>query len=261
MITKETKSIRTNTTVSLPSAFKGETISPVDPNNVCMSIVPRGIKIVSKITSFPEIFILQFFESNYVSDPQLSAIRDLIKMKDPKTHEKSFGYELLLFPIFPECKAAGKNLKHLFSKNQIGNIPETKELNKSVQLDFWGTINYLNESQNYVLMAVDRFLRWPSAMVCGNNRSDKIMKFLEKKYIANHGVPRKIHMHQETSFMSNGVKAFCNGEGIEDIKSPVNDHRATGCIERTIDSFKNSILTFEQERHPKPLEKKDRKSP
>ena len=82
------------------------------------------------------------------------------------------------------------------------------------------------------------------------------MKFLEKKYIANHGVPRKIHMHQETSFMSNGVKAFCNGEGIEDIKSPVNDHRATGCIERTIDSLKNSILTFEQERHPKPLEKK-----
>ena len=100
-ITKETRSIRTNTTVSLPSAFIGETISPVDPNNVCMSIVPRGIKIVSEITSFPELFMLQFFESNYVSDPKLSAIRDLIKMKDPKTHEKSFGYELLLFPI---CK-------------------------------------------------------------------------------------------------------------------------------------------------------------
>ena len=103
-------------------------------------------------------------------------------------------------------------------------------------------------------MAVDRFSRWPSAMVCGNNRSDKILKFL-KKYITNHGVPRKIQVDQGTSFMSNEIKAFCNGEGIEIIKSPVNDHRATGCVERTIGSLKNSILTFAQEKNPEPLEK------
>ena len=49
-ITKETRSIKTNTTLSLPSAFIGETIPPVDPNTVCMSIVPRSYKVVSKIT-------------------------------------------------------------------------------------------------------------------------------------------------------------------------------------------------------------------
>ena len=43
--------------------------------------------------------------------------------------------------------------------------------------------------------------------------------------------------------------------GIEIIKSPVNDHRATGCVERTIGSLKNSILTFAQEKNPEPLEK------
>ena len=96
-ITKETRSIRTNTTVSLPSAFKSEKISPVDPNKVCMSIVPRVIKIVSKITSFPELFILQFFESNYVSDPQLRAIRDLIKMKDPKPTKKVLAMNCYYF--------------------------------------------------------------------------------------------------------------------------------------------------------------------
>ena len=31
-ITEETRSVRTSTTLSLPSAFKGETIPPVDPN-------------------------------------------------------------------------------------------------------------------------------------------------------------------------------------------------------------------------------------
>ena len=111
-----------------------------------------------------------------------------------------------------------------------------------------------------MLVAVDRFSCWPSAMVCGNNRSDKILKFL-KSYIANHGVPRKIHVDQGTSFMSNEIKAFCNGEGIEIIKSHVNDHRATGCVERTIGSLKNSILTFVQEKHPELFEKNDRKSP
>ena len=56
----------------------------------------------------------------------------------------------------PECTAAGKNLKTILRKNQLGNIPEQEEPNESVQLDFWGPINYLNESQ-YVLVAVDRF--------------------------------------------------------------------------------------------------------
>ena len=68
-------------------------------------------------------------------------------------------------------------------------------------------------------------------------------------------MPRKIHVDHGTSFMSNEIKAFCHGEIIEIIKSPVNDHRATGCVERTIGSLKNSILTFVQEKHPEPLEK------
>ena len=114
----------------------------------------------------------------------------------------------------PECTSAGKNLKPLLNKNQLGNISEPKEPNESVQLDFWGLINYSNKSQKHELVAADRFSRWPSAMVCGNNRSDRIMKFL-KTYIVNHGVPREIHVDQGTSFISNEVKALCNGEWIE----------------------------------------------
>ena len=78
-------------------------------------------------------------------------------------------------------------------------------------------------------------------MVWGNNRADKILKIL-KAFISNHGVPRKIHVDQGTNFMSRDVKAFCNGEGIVIVQSPLNDHRATGCVERTIGSLKNSIL-------------------
>ena len=73
-----------------------------------------------------------------------------------------------------ECTLAGKNLKSMCSKNDKGKIPEPKEPNESVQLDFWGPINYLKECKKYFLVAVDRFSRWPSALVCNSNRSDKI---------------------------------------------------------------------------------------
>ena len=97
-ITKETKSVRANTTFSLSSAFTGETIPPVDPNSICMSIIPRYCKIVNKITSLPDLFNLKFIKSYYVSDPQLSAIRDLIVSQEPNVHEKNYCYEPLLFP-------------------------------------------------------------------------------------------------------------------------------------------------------------------
>ena len=55
------------------------------------------------------------------------------------------------------------------------------------------------------------------------------------------------------NFMSNDVETFCSTEGIEIVKSPVNDHRAAGCVERTIGSLKNSILTHAKEKNPEPL--------
>ena len=140
------------------------------------------------------------------------------------------------------------------SKDDIGKIPEPKEPNESVQLDFWGPINYWKASKRYFLVAVDRFSRWPLAMVCNSNRSDKIIKFL-KAYIIAHGVPRQIPVDQGTNFMSKEVRAFCHEQGIEIRISPVNDHRAIGCVERTIGSIKSSVITYAREDKPEPLDR------
>ena len=72
-----------------------------------------------------------------------------------------------------QCTEAGKNLKSLLLKGDMGKVPEPREPNECIQLDFWGPINYLNESKKYVLVATDRFSRWPSAMVTTTNTSDK----------------------------------------------------------------------------------------
>ena len=97
------------------------------------------------------------------------------------------------------------------TKEDLGKILEQREPNEAKQLFFWGPISYVNESKKYVIVAVDRFSRWPSAMVCNTNRSDKILKFL-KSFIINHGVPRRTHVNQGTNFLSKDVKAFCNNQ-------------------------------------------------
>ena len=74
------------------------------------------------------------------------------------------------------------------------------------------------------------------------------------QYISQHSVPRKIFMDQGSSFTSKAIKSFCNSEGIEIVYAPVNDHRATGCVERTIDSLKNSVLTYAKEKDSGNLE-------
>ena len=316
-VTTEVRSTKSNTIISIPSVYPGESYSPVTPENRVMSIIPRNCKVVNKQNALQELFNLRFIESQYNSDSQLQAIIEMIKCKDPDLHTKiaamskyyaqytqdfhvkdgclwmdgrlvipktlqaavnnrlhyyhhwkSNMFEAAKDIWYPymfrssatiagncqECTLAGKNLKNMCSKGDVGKISEPKELNECVQLDFWGPINYLNESKKYVLVAVDRFSRWPSAMVCNSNRSDKIVKFL-KAHIIAHGVLRQIRVDQGTNFMSKEVRTFCHKEGIKILTSPVNDHRATGCVERTIGSLKNSVLTYAREEKPEPLER------
>ena len=219
-VTTEVRSTKTNTIISNPSVYPGESYPPVNPENRVKSNIPRNCKIVSKQTALPELFNLRFIESQYNSDPQLQAIIELIKCKDPQLHSKIaamskyFGQytqdfhardgclwidvrlvipntlqaavanrlhyyhhgkssmydaaKVIWYPYMfrnlatiagncQECTLAGKNLKNMCSKNDIGKIPELREPNESVQLDFWGPIYYLKESKRYVLVAVDRF--------------------------------------------------------------------------------------------------------
>ena len=79
-----------------------------------------------------------------------------------------------------QCTDADKNLKTLLPKGDVRKVPEPREPNECLQLDFCGPISYSNEQKNYVLFATDRFSRWSSAMVATTNTLDKVLKFLDK---------------------------------------------------------------------------------
>ena len=88
-VTTEVRSTKPNTIISMPSVYAGESYPPVNPENRVMSVIPRNCKIVSKQTALPELFNLRFIESQYNSDPQLQAVIELIKCKDPQLHSKN----------------------------------------------------------------------------------------------------------------------------------------------------------------------------
>ena len=129
---------------------------------------------------------------------------------DPPYASKYRGHSKIL----QKCLEAGTNLKPDIPKSDMGETYVPKEPNDLVQLDFWGTVNYVRGRKKYVLVAVDTFSHWPSAYVCSSNKSKNVLKFL-RKYINTHGHPRKLHMDQATGFFSKEIQNFCNYEGID----------------------------------------------
>ena len=111
------------------------------------------------------------------------------------------------------------------------NSPKLKEPNEEVQLDFAGPLYPDKKSYTYLLVAIDRFSKFPSAMVTNSTSSKKVIKFLTE-YSALHGVPQNISLDQATGFTSAEFENFCNNTGINIIPCPIEDHRANGLVER-----------------------------
>ena len=51
-------------------------------------------------------------------------------------------------------------------------------------------------------------------------------------------------MDQGSNFTSKAISKCFKAEGIETVYSPLNNHRAFGCVERTLKNIKNFILTY-----------------
>ena len=58
-ITTEVRSTKTNTIISIPSVYPGESY-PHNPENRVLSVISRNCKVVSEQSALPEVFNLQF---------------------------------------------------------------------------------------------------------------------------------------------------------------------------------------------------------
>ena len=125
------------------------------------------------------------------------------------------------------------------------------EPNQEIQLDFAGPIKSKTRGDVYILVAIDRFSKWPTAQICKNTDTRTVLRFLTT-YFTDNGTPWIIRTDNGSCFKSNEFKQFCDGNNIKRITCTPNLHTGTGLVERTIRTIKSFTranmadgLTFE----------------
>ena len=142
-----------------------------------------------------------------------------------------------------QCTDQGKNLKPIIPKTDLGKLPKLLEPNQEIQLYFAGPLPNESNNEIYILVAVDRFSRYPSAVVHPNCDASTAIDFLQK-YCEFHGIPRSIRCDQAQAFKSKSFDVYCKNKNIKLIFSPTHDHRATGMVERLIQTLKRRLASM-----------------
>ena len=76
------------------------------------------------------------------------------------------------------CLASGKNLKYQLPKNHYGNLKTLTEPGQEIQIDFTGKLH--NKKINgdvQILIAIDRFSKWPTVKICKPPKRKKLLTF------------------------------------------------------------------------------------
>ena len=125
-ITKNTRDSKINTVLSNPSKFPGELFPTVNPNQQTMSVIPRDCKVIKKSQALPELFKLEFVASNIPADVNL--------LRGKEALEKKINLIRLAAEATycQQCTDAGKNLKTLLPRGDVGLIPEPREPNECI---------------------------------------------------------------------------------------------------------------------------------
>ena len=135
----------------------------------------------------------------------------------------------------PSCSASGETLKTQLPQTEISrrNFKRTKP-----RISSGLRIKSKTRRDVYVLVAVDRFSKWPTAQICKNTDSRTVVKF-STKCCSGNDAPTVIRTNNGSCFKSQEFKNYCNGENIQPVQCTPNLHMRTGRVERTIRTIKS----------------------
>ena len=68
----------------------------------------------------------------------------------------------------PSCRTVGKNLRTQLPSWEKNRLQILSELNQATQLDFAGPVKSKTRGDVYLLVAIDRFSKWPTSQICRN---------------------------------------------------------------------------------------------
>ena len=117
------------------------------------------------------------------------------------------------------------------------------EPSEEVQLDFAGPLPDELNRDAYILVAIDKWYKFPTAKVVTNTTAVIAINFMQR-YISKNGVPRRLRYDQAQTFRAKKFKLFCNTNKIKLLFAPVDDHRAIGVVGRMIQNLKRGLAVM-----------------
>ena len=105
------------------------------------------------------------------------------------------------------CTRYGKNVKYLISKNAPNPLSLLTQPGQEVQLDYAGPIENRKGKKIYLLVAIDRFSKFPSVKITKSTSGKCTVKFL-RSYIDTHGIPESICSDQFSGFKGKTLQNF-----------------------------------------------------
>ena len=140
------------------------------------------------------------------------------------------------------CLSSGKRLKYQIPKNESGKLKVPIEPGQEIQIGFTGKVYNKNlNGENQLLIAIDRFSKWPTVNICKTAETKEVINFLKQNFNLN-GIPEKIKSDKGGPFISKDYTEFCMSKNIEIENCTPKIHTGTGAVERAIQTMKNLIL-------------------
>ena len=138
------------------------------------------------------------------------------------------------------CTRYGKNAKYIIPKNASKPLPLLTLPSQEVQLDYAGPLEDHKGKKIYLLVARDRYSKFPSVKITKSKGGKSSTKFL-RSYIGIHGIPESIKTDQFSGFKHKTMRKYCSENNIEQKFCPVGDHCGCGLVERTIQTIKRRL--------------------
>ena len=129
------------------------------------------------------------------------------------------------------------------------SLPLLNAPSEELQIDYAGPLSDVVANQIFNLVAIDRYFKYPSAMLTKTTGANKILKFW-KNYIFTHCIPKAIRTDNYSGFKIKTVNQLCKSKGINHIFCSVGNHRGCRLVERTIQTIKRKLRNLQLEDNP-----------
>ena len=138
------------------------------------------------------------------------------------------------------CLATAKNLKYQIPKNKYGKLEKLSEPGQEIQIDFTGKLHNKNlNGEPQILIAIDRFSKWPTAKICKTSETKGVTSFLSNQFNL-YGIPEKIKADKGGAFTSTEYKEFCKARNRNTILPPENAYRKRNSRKSNTNNEKSS---------------------